>query len=111
MAAKLIILLSSFCVVLAALWLVLTGRASDSPVRCIISLLLPLLIAGYGLKKRSLDSTGAALAVLVGGLLTLANACFCSSLIAFFITGSRLTKWRKKEKQTFEPDAEGNIGW
>lgn len=103
--------LSSFGILLVILWLVLTERASHSPTRWIVSLFLPILVAVYGLRRRSLDRAGAALAVLVGALLTLASACFCSSLIAFFITSSRLTKWRKNEKLTFEADAEGYNGW
>lgn len=113
MADKLLILmllLSSCFTLLVTLWLLSTGRASPSPVRWFVSLCLPLLVAGYGLRRRSLDSAGAVLAVLVGVLLTLASGCFCSSLIAFFITGSRLTKWRKAEKQTFEPESEGDHG-
>ena len=98
--------ISSSLVVAVVVWLLLTGRASYSPIRWFVSLCLPLVIAAYGLRRRSLDKNGAALAVLVGVLLTLSSACFCSSLIAFFITGSRLTKWKKREKQKFEPEGE-----
>ena len=76
--------------------------ASTSPIRWTLSFLLPLLISGYGLKKRSLDPSGAALAVVVGFLLTAASACFSVSLIVFFITSSRLTKWRAREKKKLE---------
>ena len=76
--------------------------ALTSPIRWTLSFLLPLLISGYGLKKRSLDPSGAALAVVVGFLLTAASTCFSVSLIVFFITSSRLTKWRAREKKKLE---------
>ena len=109
MAAPLSMFLTASLIGTITLWIVLTGRGSTSFFRWVVSFGLPLLIAAYGLKRRSLDSTAAALAVLVGTILTLANGCFCSSLIVFFITGSRLTKWKKKEKQKFEPDGESGM--
>ena len=86
--------------------LLVTWLVSRAPgvgwARWTLSLLLPLLISGYGLKKRSLDSSGAAMAVVVGFLLTAASACFSVSLISFFITSSRLTKWKAAEKRKLE---------
>ena len=101
--------LTASLIATVTLWIVFTGRGSTSLIRWAVSFILPLLIAAYGLKRRSLDGTAAALAVLVGTLLTLASGCFCSSLIVFFITGSRLTKWKKKEKQKFESDEESGM--
>ena len=88
-------------VVLLSVWL---GRREPGAgmLRWILTFSLPLLISGYGLKKRSLDVSGAALAVVVGFLLTAASACFSASLIVFFITSSRLTKWKAAEKRKLE---------
>ena len=96
-------------VALLVFWLVRIEPEAGG-VRWTISLLLPCLISGYGLKKRSLESSGAALAVVVGFLLTAASACFSSCLIVFFITSSRLTKWKATEKQRLEEGyKEGNV--
>lgn len=92
---------SAVAVALLVVWLV--GREPEvGGARWTITLLLPLLITGYGLKKRSLDPSGAALAVVVGFLLTAASACFSACLIVFFITSSRLTKWKAAEKRKLE---------
>ena len=92
---------SFLTVALLVTWLISRGPGAGW-VRWTLSLLLPLLISGYGLKKRSLDSSGAGLAVVVGFLLTAASACFSVSLIVFFITSSRLTKWKAAEKRKLE---------
>ena len=83
------------------------GRSAKEPAsltRWVVSVSLPLLISGYGLARRSLDASGAALAVVVGFVLTAASACFSASLIVFFISSSWLTKWRGKEKRRLEED-------
>ena len=81
----------------------LAGREPGAGwLRWTLSLLLPLFISGYGLKRRSLDPSGAGLAVVVGFLLTAASACFSASLIVFFLSSSRLTKWRAAEKRKLE---------
>lgn len=87
------------------LWLLSKeSGVSTSPVRWTLCLLLPALISLQGMRRNSLDFSGGMLAILVGFLLTAASACFCSSLLAFFITSSRLTKWRGKEKRKYEAD-------
>ena len=88
---------------LLSLWLS-AREAGAGWVRWTISLLLPLIISGYGYKKRLLDSSGAGLALVVGFLLTAASACFSTSLIVFFMSSSRLTKWKASEKRKQEED-------
>lgn len=49
-------------------------------------------------------------ALLVGFVLTMANYSFFSSLLAFFITSSRLTRWGGAQKKKIDPDyREGEI--
>ncbi len=38
----------------------------------------------------------------MGFVLTISNFCFMASLMAFFITASKLTKFRGRQKQKFE---------
>lgn len=40
----------------------------------------------------------------VGFIMTLANYCFLACLIAFFVTSSKATKFRAKEKRKFEEE-------
>ncbi len=73
------------------------------PIIITLKLLLPVTISIYGVTKRSLDIKGGTLALIVGVIHSIANCSFSYSLIAFFIVGSRLSKWKMKTKQTFEP--------
>ena len=98
------------CLFALIFWIVRSENASPSPLRWCICLLLPLLIAGRGLRKKSLDFSGAALAVLFGFVLTAASACFCTSLLAFFLSSSRLTKFKAEEKRQFDAEyKEGKV--
>ncbi|KAG7225552.1 hypothetical protein INR49_004958 [Caranx melampygus] len=80
-----------------------------SPWRWLLSILIPLVLTIRALKRRSLDYTGALGALLVGFVLTMANYSFFSSLLAFFITSSRLTRWGGVQKKKI--DAEGQRNW
>ena len=41
---------------------------------------------------------------VVGSLLTMSSYCFFAALLTFFITGSRVTKFRKEKKKLQEAD-------
>ncbi|KAF0313471.1 Transmembrane protein 19 [Amphibalanus amphitrite] len=75
-----------------------------SSVRWIAALVVPVAIAHHGLRKGSLDRSGAAAGFLVGFLLTLANWTFLAMLLTFFLSSSKATKFRSKQKQKFEDD-------
>lgn len=75
-----------------------------SPWRWLFSILVPLVLSIRALKRRSLDRSGALGALLVGFVLTMANLSFFSSLLAFFITSSRLTRWGAAQKKKIDPD-------
>ncbi len=72
--------------------------------RCIASVSLALLLSWHGVRRKSLSLSGGVAAVAVGAILTAASGCFCFALLAFFITSSRLTKWRSAEKKKLEHD-------
>ena len=65
---------------------------------CLVSLLVTLIIAVYGYKRKSLSLDGAMYSVIVGHTLSFANAGFFSCLLAFFLTGSKLTRFKSKLK-------------
>uniref|UniRef100_A0A8L0DKI4 Ras-related protein Rab-21 n=2 Tax=Oncorhynchus mykiss TaxID=8022 RepID=A0A8L0DKI4_ONCMY len=75
-----------------------------SPWRWLFSILVPLTLTTRALKKRSLDHSGALGALLVGFILTMANMSFFSALLAFFITSSKLTRWKEEVKKKLDSD-------
>ena len=100
----------TFGVISLTVWLIWTNRAdSVSLRRWTICFITPILISLYGLMKRSLDVFGSQLAFVVGVILSLASGSFFAIMIAFFISSSQLTKWKKAEKSKFEELSETGI--
>ncbi|XP_024913124.1 transmembrane protein 19 [Cynoglossus semilaevis] len=75
-----------------------------SPWRWLFSILITLVLTSRALKRRSLDYSGALAALLVGFVLTMANYSFFSSLLAFFITSSKLTSWGGAQKKKIDSE-------
>ncbi|NXI46899.1 TMM19 protein, partial [Galbula dea] len=75
-----------------------------SPWRWLFSILVPLIIASQGFKKKSLDHSGALGGLVVGFVLTVANYSFFTSLFVFFVTCSKLTKWKKDVKKKIDSE-------
>ena len=73
-------------------------------VRAAFAIFSTLVIVRHGLKKQSLDLTGAVASVVVGFVLTLSNLCFFASCATFFLTSSKLTRYKSKEKEKLEDD-------
>ena len=79
------------------------------PLSLTLKLLLPAVIAVYGVRKGSLDSLGGALAFIVGLCHSLASCAFTNAMIVFFILGSRLSKWKMSTKKAFEPQEDNGM--
>ncbi|XP_030636797.1 transmembrane protein 19 [Chanos chanos] len=75
-----------------------------SPWRWLFSILVPLFLSCRALRRKSLDHGGALGALLVGFILTMANMSFFSALLAFFITSTKLTKWKGDIKKRFDAE-------
>ncbi|MGH0136442.1 UNVERIFIED_CONTAM: hypothetical protein FKN15_049911 [Acipenser sinensis] len=75
-----------------------------SPWRWLFSILVPLILTSRSLRRKSLDRSGALGALVVGFILTMANMSFFASLLAFFLTSSRLTKWKGEVKKRIDAD-------
>ncbi|NXT77137.1 TMM19 protein, partial [Zapornia atra] len=75
-----------------------------SPWRWLFSILVPVMIAIQGFKKKSLDHSGALGGLVVGFILTIANYSFFTSLFVFFVTSSKLTKWKKDRKKQIDSE-------
>jgi uncharacterized protein (TIGR00297 family) len=80
------------------------GADTMTPTRFLLASTVSVLFTTYGLKKRSLDKSGALTALLVGFFLTLGSYCFTAALLAFFLSASRATKFRGYLKKKFEED-------
>ncbi|KAM8971970.1 transmembrane protein 19 [Pelodytes ibericus] len=75
-----------------------------SPFRWLLSVVIPIVITVHGIKKKSLDSSGALGGLIIGFILVVANYSFFSSLLVFFFTSSKLTKWRGEIKKRFDSE-------
>uniref|UniRef100_A0A8D0GB37 Transmembrane protein 19 n=1 Tax=Sphenodon punctatus TaxID=8508 RepID=A0A8D0GB37_SPHPU len=75
-----------------------------SPWRWLFSIMVPLMIASRGYKKKSLDHSGAIGGLVVGFILTIANYSFFTALFTFFITSSKLTKWKGDVKKRIDSE-------
>lgn len=62
------------------------------------------LIVRRALMNKSLDVSGAVAAFVVGFVLTITNLCFFASLMVFFLSSSKLTKFRSEIKRELEED-------
>ncbi|CAB1421788.1 unnamed protein product [Pleuronectes platessa] len=84
-----------------------------SPWRWLFSILVPLVVTVRALKRRSLDPSGALGALLVGFVLTMANYSFFSSLLMFFISSSKLTRWGGAQKKKIDAEYKegGSRNW
>uniref|UniRef100_A0A8C3QQV5 Transmembrane protein 19 n=1 Tax=Cyanoderma ruficeps TaxID=181631 RepID=A0A8C3QQV5_9PASS len=110
MMANMVILNLLICISLA-FWIVSMTASTYygtlrpiSPWRWLFSVLVPLIIATQGFKKKSLDHSGALGGLVVGFILTVANYSFFSSLFVFFVTSSKLTKWKKDIKRQIDSE-------
>ncbi|KAM4671781.1 transmembrane protein 19 isoform 4-T4 [Amazona ochrocephala] len=110
MMANIIVLNALICISLV-FWIVSMTASTYygtlrpiSPWRWLFSILIPLTIATQGFKKKSLDHSGALGGLVVGFILTVANYSFFTSLFVFFVTSSKLTKWKKDIKKQIDSE-------
>lgn len=75
-----------------------------SPARWLISCLIPIPIAVFGYRKKSVNLSGALLGMVVAFVLTLSNYCFLADLLVFFLSSSKATRFRPHLKRKFEED-------
>ncbi|XP_054713022.1 transmembrane protein 19-like [Uloborus diversus] len=85
--------------------LCLNGACEDFHVkRWIFSIFMSLTVAAWGLKRKSLDWTGAVSGVVVGIVLTFSSYCFLACLLTFFYTCSKATHYCSEKKKKLEVD-------
>lgn len=71
--------------------------------------MVPILLMAYGLKRKGVNYSGAALGLVVAITLSLASHAFLACLATFFFSSSRVTKFRSHLKRKFEADFKGGI--
>jgi len=77
-------------------------HASTTPLRWISATVVPVIVVSWGHGRRSLSTSGALLALLVGFLLCLAHYSFFLCLLAFFVSSSKATRYRQEVKAAIE---------
>ena len=73
--------------------------------RLVTAVLLPILIAVRGLLKKSLSNSGAIAGICVAFFAILCHWSFLASLMAFFLSGSKVTRYKAETKRRIEGDA------
>ncbi|KOC60172.1 Transmembrane protein 19 [Habropoda laboriosa] len=73
-----------------------------SPWRWLIAVMLPLFMAFWGLKRKSVNVSGAILGLFMGFVLTLTSFAHMVCLFSFFVTSSKATKFRSHLKKKLE---------
>ncbi|KAK7060658.1 Transmembrane protein 19 [Halocaridina rubra] len=79
-----------------------TGVEAVDPMRWLCATLLPILVARWGLAKRSLSFSGAVCGMVVGFLLTLSSYVYLVCLLVFFVSSSKATKFKASSKRKLE---------
>lgn len=68
---------------------------------------MPILLMAYGLKRKGVNYSGAALGLIIAVTLSLANHAFLACLATFFFSSSRVTKFRSHLKRKIEVNFKG----
>lgn len=79
-------------------------RDGELGIRAAFAILSSLILVQHGVKKKSLDLTGAVASIFVGFILTFSNLCFFASCAMFFLTSSKLTRFKSEVKEKLEDD-------
>ena len=69
-------------------------RLSVTPFRWVTATLVPVMMAGSARDSKTLSTSGALLALMIGSILILANYIFFFSLLAFLVSSSRAIKYK-----------------
>lgn len=77
---------------------------SPSAVHWAVGIFAPIVVSLYGLRKNSLDRSGAAAGLVVGFILSISCLHFMASLLSFFLFASKATKFRSSVKKKIEVD-------
>lgn len=74
------------------------------PTRWLAATLIPIAFAAWGLKRKSINKSGALAGLILAFVLTLASYAFLFDLIVFFFTSSQASKFKLKTKKKIADD-------
>ncbi|CAD7081080.1 unnamed protein product [Hermetia illucens] len=80
------------------------------PTRWLFSTLAPIMLMVYAIKRKAVSKSGAVLGIIIAIILSIASHAFFASLVVFFFTSSRATRFRGEMKRSFEADHKGGEG-
>lgn len=72
------------------------------PTRWLFSTLVPIILAIHGLRRKSVNKSGAITGLFIAVILSIANHAFLVSLMVFFFSSSRATRFRSSRKHKIE---------
>ncbi|KAK9306722.1 hypothetical protein QLX08_002639 [Tetragonisca angustula] len=75
-----------------------------SPWRWLTAVLVPIFMAFWGLRRKSVDISGAILGLFMGFVLTLSSFSHLACLFVFLVSSTKATKFRATEKKKIEAD-------
>jgi len=84
------------------------AEAQITPLRWISATVVPVIVVSWGHSKKSLSTSGALCALVVGFCLTLAHYSFFLCLLAFFVSSSKATKYKADIKRKLQEGGERN---
>lgn len=90
------------------------SRESElSPLRCFMSIFIPSLLLYNAAKNKKLDTLAMLIAFFMGFIETLSNLCMMATTIAFFLAGTKATKYKQASKTFDEQDVKssGRRNW
>lgn len=84
-----------------------------SPLRCFMSIFVPSLLLYNAAKSKKLDTFAMLTAFVMGFVETLSNLCMIATTIAFFMAGTKATKYKRSSKKFDEHDGNsyGRRNW
>lgn len=81
-----------------------SNESELSPLRCFMSIFIPSLLLYNAAKNKKLDTFAMIIAFFMGFIETLSNLCMIATTIAFFLAGTRATKYKQELKSIDEHD-------
>lgn len=90
-----------------------SSESELSPLRCFMSIFVPSLLLYNAAKSKKLDTMAMFVAFFMGFVETLSNLCMLATTVAFFLAGTRATKFKQSTKLFDEHDAKsaGKRNW
>lgn len=75
-----------------------------TPLRWLVSFLLPLGLMAIGYKRKGVNKSGAIAGFIMAVFLTIANLGYLACLASFFFSSTYATKYKSKRKEKLEED-------